>query len=454
MMTWGAIVVAVGLLAAGVALLVRGVRGRRIDDHPLCRRCGFDLIGLPAGAERCSECGADVRRPRAIRIGHRRRRPGVVVLGIVLILPTFLGSALVGWGLVNHVKWIEKAPLWYVSWQARSVIAADRDEALTELIRRISAAELSAAQVKGLTDAALSIQADLNKPWTPLQGNLIEAAWTAGILSVEDRKRYFANAPQFKLVTRPQVRRGDDLPVSVVQTGARSGTSTNVWVWEEIDIDGDNELLPPQVGFGGRFPAGPMTSVPGASVSQHLKLDPARVAATPDGTKTLRVTLKLEVGPPAPTTTPPLVTTTRSLSAEWELVPAGTATVRVIDDPAARERVEAHAKSTIWIQGSRNGSPIATVLVSVPHPPHPLAHLVVLRDAAGHEWPIGGIFTQPGRTEVAQIVSNVVSHFSADEVDVVLRPDEKTALNTVELHEYWGGEAVIRGIPVQYRTPR
>ena len=27
----------------GVFLVVRGWRGRRIDDHPLCRKCGYDL---------------------------------------------------------------------------------------------------------------------------------------------------------------------------------------------------------------------------------------------------------------------------------------------------------------------------------------------------------------------------------------------------------------------------
>ena len=35
------------LLVAGIVLTVRGLRGRRVDDHPHCRKCGFDLIGLP-----------------------------------------------------------------------------------------------------------------------------------------------------------------------------------------------------------------------------------------------------------------------------------------------------------------------------------------------------------------------------------------------------------------------
>jgi tRNA(Ile2) C34 agmatinyltransferase TiaS len=55
-----------GLIVVGISALVRGLRGRRIDDHPLCRRCGFDLTGKPETSTRCPECGSDLRRPRAI----------------------------------------------------------------------------------------------------------------------------------------------------------------------------------------------------------------------------------------------------------------------------------------------------------------------------------------------------------------------------------------------------
>src|SRR3954447_10809108 len=55
-------------------LLAWSVRRRRVDDHPVCRRCGFDLTGRPAGSSGCSECGADLSRRRAIRRGNRARR--------------------------------------------------------------------------------------------------------------------------------------------------------------------------------------------------------------------------------------------------------------------------------------------------------------------------------------------------------------------------------------------
>jgi hypothetical protein len=43
---------------AGLILLVLGVRGWRIDDHPVCRRCRFDLVGVYPAIGACPECGA------------------------------------------------------------------------------------------------------------------------------------------------------------------------------------------------------------------------------------------------------------------------------------------------------------------------------------------------------------------------------------------------------------
>ncbi len=69
---------AVGLIAGG-ALVAVGLRGRRVGDHPHCRRCGFDLHGLPVGFGRCPECGATVETAggligSATQIGRRERR--------------------------------------------------------------------------------------------------------------------------------------------------------------------------------------------------------------------------------------------------------------------------------------------------------------------------------------------------------------------------------------------
>ena len=86
--------ITVAAAAVGIALLAAGLRGRRVDDHPLCRRCRFDLTGKPAESTRCSECGAPIDRPNAVRVGHRQHRPRAVAYGAAVLLPVTAFSAL------------------------------------------------------------------------------------------------------------------------------------------------------------------------------------------------------------------------------------------------------------------------------------------------------------------------------------------------------------------------
>ena len=50
----------------GTALLILGLRGRRLDGHPVCRKCRFDLVGTP-DVSVCPECGRDVTQPATVR---------------------------------------------------------------------------------------------------------------------------------------------------------------------------------------------------------------------------------------------------------------------------------------------------------------------------------------------------------------------------------------------------
>src|SRR5215207_8227474 len=80
------LLIVLAIVGAGISFIRRARHGRPIDDHPICRRCGFDLIGLPQDVHRCSECGRDLREPRAIIQGRRVRQPGLMVLGALLVI--------------------------------------------------------------------------------------------------------------------------------------------------------------------------------------------------------------------------------------------------------------------------------------------------------------------------------------------------------------------------------
>src|SRR5688572_21811885 len=100
-----------GLLLAGLIVLMIGWRGRRIDDHPLCRKCGYDLLGC-AQAANCPECGRDLRRRgRAIRIGHRRRRWVVTSMGLMMLLLALGGGGVMVSGTLRDFDWNTIKPL-------------------------------------------------------------------------------------------------------------------------------------------------------------------------------------------------------------------------------------------------------------------------------------------------------------------------------------------------------
>ena len=163
-------------------LLIVGIRGRRIDDHPLCRRCGFDLTGRPADSVRCGECGASLQVPRAVRVGHRVvRRAWVVVASVLLMID--LGSAgLVGWAATRDVNWLQYYPTAFLIRRAADVDAPTRQASLDELMARERIGKLSLSQWNRLIDAAVAYRSDTTKPW--------EAHW-ATLLDDARRGHYF-----------------------------------------------------------------------------------------------------------------------------------------------------------------------------------------------------------------------------------------------------------------------
>src|SRR5437870_3922810 len=111
------------VILAGAAVLVIALRGRRIDDHPICRRCGFDLIGLPETSVVCSECGADLKSRRAIAHGHRQRRPILAMLGAA---PLVLGLLMLGgtaWMRAKNYDFYRITPTWLLVHEARHASA-------------------------------------------------------------------------------------------------------------------------------------------------------------------------------------------------------------------------------------------------------------------------------------------------------------------------------------------
>src|SRR4051812_28699189 len=77
--------IAAGGFIAGAVLFGLGIRGRRLDRHPVCKRCKYDLMGIPYFSPRCPECGS-LLLSKAVVIGNRQRRGRPILFGISLML--------------------------------------------------------------------------------------------------------------------------------------------------------------------------------------------------------------------------------------------------------------------------------------------------------------------------------------------------------------------------------
>jgi hypothetical protein len=175
----------------GLASTAAGVRGRRTDDHPLCRRCRFDLTGKPADSVRCPECGADLGRPRATVVGHRRWRRGPLSAGVATLAFSAAVLGTVEWGRIRHVNWLRYAPVFYLVREASSADPAHRSPALAELSARLLGNPRASNDAWSRVAAAgLNYQGDPTLPWDWAWGTLLEQARTTGHLTDAQWRRY------------------------------------------------------------------------------------------------------------------------------------------------------------------------------------------------------------------------------------------------------------------------
>lgn len=229
----GALLVVVLLFSASG--LIWAWRGKQIDDHPLCRECGFDLTGRAQGSERCSECGAELQKPGAVVVGHRERRwQWVVVLAVLLLLVATSGVTLtvVVARRVDLTPW--KPTSWLVS-DLSSGNAASQQNAMAELLRRIHAPGAQGSDFLWAADKFLAVQANPKAVWDPRMGDVIEALQAAGLLDSERYVRYLQQVPQHKVLCRNTVQRGEQLAYRIEQD-SRSGSRTQLMAREQIEL--------------------------------------------------------------------------------------------------------------------------------------------------------------------------------------------------------------------------
>ncbi|HQY87528.1 MAG TPA: hypothetical protein PK402_02645 [Tepidisphaeraceae bacterium] len=160
------LILCVIVLLASLILLRRGIRGRRVGDHPHCRRCGFDLFGRPETSHQCSECGANLDDSRAMVIGVRRRRASLIFGSLFLMLVSFGVGVPVWWDEYGKgIDWNKHKPDWWLVMQCDPSNSSLSSPAMNELLARLSSGRLSDSARHSMLKRVVATRASANE-WT------------------------------------------------------------------------------------------------------------------------------------------------------------------------------------------------------------------------------------------------------------------------------------------------
>jgi hypothetical protein len=434
------IAIPLALLLLATLLLRRGWHGQTVGDHPTCRRCGFDLFGLPRNSTACSECGTDLSPPNTIRTGHLHRRHGHLGAGALLLLIATAWLIVTGIATYSDLNLQPYKPAWWLSREARGPDPITRDAALAEITSRLTAGNLAQPHVDSIADHGLELQRDPSKTWNPLWGDWIELVQANGRLSTERWQRYLDQAFNIQFTPRPQVRRGDLLPYQLNHPPARLGKTTTLHAnFKTILWQIDAETLPDS-SYGGGFP---FRTNDGSGFGRALDLTPL-LPTLKDGPHTVRATLDLQLDQNGG---PIIGSAKRILTGTFDLHPETSPTVHLIHDPALRPAVEKAITISQAEFAPRNPSKLF-VTVQLNHTPVGLSY-EVSATADGKSFKLGQAAAPAGTHAHGWGFVADVPGLSSPTIDILFKPTPTPAANTTDTFEIWDAEILIRNVKIR-----
>jgi hypothetical protein len=426
----------------GVALciLAYALRGRRTDDHPLCRKCGFDLFGLPATSARCPECGRDVTVRRAVRVGHRRKRRLPLAMGLLLFSLAVTPIVVVKVARARGVDWNQYKP---VSWLLRETnVANSRDAAMRQLISRLTQRRLSNPDLRTLAHHALAHQGDRSQTWLPEWGTFLETAYAQGDLTDTEWNQYCRQgADVLALDCRDTLHKGRPVPFRFVRLSSRVAPSSRLVLdaarvvavaIDDCPLSAGQDSVP-----GNALSLQELTTVEqiaGQTVEtyEHLAEGNHAVAVTiVPNLKDRRTRKPIDVK----------VTVTRPI----RLIPDDQSIVQGVDEPALERAMRSKVSVSVLPEwGTRS----LTAYVTAAGCPRDLAVHGTLR--LGRLTYDLGLMTFPAhettRREVR--VVDAARYMTRPAGDVILEPSADAAECTLGMKQYWNRPMTFTEIPI------
>lgn len=479
------------LALVGFGLFRGGLRGTRRGNVPHCAECDYNLIALQS--ERCPECGTQLHRAAAIVWGERVRRPGLMAIGLVMMLMAVLVAIGVGPRGKRGSKWYQLKPTGWVLKDAQAGDPVQRSKAFAELSRRQKAGRLSAKETGQLADALLAALRTLtstgNLELYTLRGlrglleaqclppdktqTVIETLLTmhaaratpkglalrlaetlqklneAKCLSTEQWQRYLHNAQLISLHVRPAVIAGRAIPIEV-----RARLRLDIPLFcsgapYEIRLDG--EIVPVDMHgwdkVGSTVTLTRSATLPAVAPGRHVLA--CAVAATTRRFDTATKQFQPE----------PLGSRDLTLTTEFEVLeskPDGHIEL------TARPDLEAAVTECFAVRGTfvsvradrsdpRGVCPTLNGWIDVTGSlPVDVAFdvMAVFDDRRAH---LGHITAGRGDYRIPPLALRFKGDIPFDTpavVDILLSPSEDAAMETVDLFKIWGGEVRFQNIEV------
>lgn len=207
--------IAVAFVVGSVALAI-GLIGRRLDDHPTCRACGFDLVGRGATAADvlgapCSECGTPIASATDVRVGTRVRRRGALTAGMFLLTLSLLIA--IPFVVVPLAGKTASKPTCLLLVEAEYGTTKLQETAADELMNRHVAGTLPAADGLRLVQLAAAVHANTNVAFTKVWREIMQDPALFAMLHATGQSEAITRGVEPFLKVREHVRSGTGVPV-------------------------------------------------------------------------------------------------------------------------------------------------------------------------------------------------------------------------------------------------
>ena len=445
-----------------------------------CPGCAYDLRN--ATHDQCPECGSLVRLARLGSPSAQRLRLAVAVAWSCLLLAALVGGGALLWPRITAHNWDAYKPTWWLVTKARSLDEAKSGSALNELIERIKDDKLPKETIASMVREALAIQADVEQPWVPQWGDVVTTARSMKLVSDEDWLAFARQALVPELVVRSRIIEGDPVAatlflhkraptdqVLVVQVQhqktslgdqATQAQTTTRTMWPMTTMGPMTTQLNQQLPMPGRSRPPTFIDIGTGRDERFLWARPSTeqlIADVAPGKHVFDSSWTIVIsegsfggGTTGYTTTADLFSQTIRLQANVEVLPRGTQTVERVSDESLRPAMEA-ALSLRYCRARRRGSAPTMIsgLFDFDAPPMDFAFDVFVRSGE-REWPVGQIDSEREHPwDFSGAFGGRADGVSGDQVDVILRPSQAAARQTLRITRIWNGEIVFENVPLR-----